>query len=131
MCTGNLFLRLYAESQKPTDLDKAITVYETGVRITPDGHECQGDIHAKLGEALLHHAGDMVDIEMAISAYNQAIHLTPDGHADKPGHLNNLGNSFAHHFECYETLLILRRQSLLTIRLSISPLMIMLTSLVV
>ncbi|KIM81335.1 hypothetical protein PILCRDRAFT_8703 [Piloderma croceum F 1598] len=56
MRARDMFLRLYTESQKTTDLDKTITVYETGVRIMQDSHECQADVHAKLGGALRAHS---------------------------------------------------------------------------
>ena len=45
MRAGTLFFKYaYAESHDNADLEKAIAVYETAVRITPDGHECQAEL---------------------------------------------------------------------------------------
>ncbi|KIM88292.1 hypothetical protein PILCRDRAFT_771082 [Piloderma croceum F 1598] len=102
MRAGHRFFRLYQQSQKNDDLDKAIAAYDTATKLTPDGHEFQAALHGQLGLALAHrfeYFGNIADIENAIFALECSLMLTPDGHPDKPGRLTNLGNSFSRRFE--------------------------------
>ncbi|KIM85774.1 hypothetical protein PILCRDRAFT_776987 [Piloderma croceum F 1598] len=102
MCAGDLFFELYEQSQKNADLDKAIAAYDTATKLTPDGYECQAELHGQLGLALVHrfeYFSNIADIDNAIFTLECSLMLTPYGHADKPGRLTNLGNSFSGHFE--------------------------------
>jgi tetratricopeptide (TPR) repeat protein len=99
---ADLFLGLYQQSHQTSDLDKAVVAYETAIRLTPDGHQCQAKLHGDLGIALFHrieYASDIVDIENAIFAFQCSIMLTPDTDADKPSRLNNLRNCYMYHFK--------------------------------
>jgi len=102
MRAGDLFLEVHQQSRAKADLDKAIAVFEAAIRITPDGHQCQAELHGDLGVALLHriqYFGGITDIDNAIFALEYSVMLTPDGHAHKPMHLNNLGGSFLCRFQ--------------------------------
>lgn len=103
MRAGNLYLELHQLLwDENVDLDRAIAAYKTAISVTPDGHQCQAELHSKLEIALLYSAeysGDIEDINNAIAALECGLTLTPDDHADKPGRLNNLGVSFARRFE--------------------------------
>ena len=98
---GDLFYLLHRQSYKNSDLDGAIAAYAAAVRLTPDGHQCQAELHSQLGLSFLKrfkYFGDVTDIDSAIFMLEGSVILTPDGHADEPGFLNNLGNAFLDRF---------------------------------
>src|SRR5258708_375939 len=102
MHAGHLFFKLYNEFHKIAGLDNAIAAYETAVRLTPDGHQCQAELHGTLGQALVHrldHSGNITDIENAIFTLECALILTPNGDVDRISLFNDLGTSFARRFE--------------------------------
>ena len=102
MHAGQLYDELYNQLDRNADLDKAIAVYNAAVKITPDGHQCQAELHGQLGNILLMRiaiSGEMADINDAIFAFECSLMLTPDGDAIKPIYLTSLGISLLSRFQ--------------------------------
>jgi hypothetical protein len=99
---GHMAHELYGMSHEKADLERAIAVYKAAVTITPDGHQCQAELHRQLGISLLdrfNHSGDIDDIENTIFSLQASVLLTPDGHEDKPALFSTLSGSFTSRFE--------------------------------
>ena len=77
------------------DIEKAISVFQIGVLLTPDSHRTPC-YYNNLGGLFVHRfkvSEDLADIKIAISYHQKAVHLTPDGHDDKPILLDGFGHS--------------------------------------
>lgn len=49
---GDLFCEEYEDSFSTAFLERAIAAYEAALKLMPDGHSCQADLHTKLGQSL-------------------------------------------------------------------------------
>ncbi|KIM25050.1 hypothetical protein M408DRAFT_26459, partial [Serendipita vermifera MAFF 305830] len=84
------------------DLERAISLNQAAVDLTPDGHPGKPVILGGLGKSIqsrFEWFEDIGDLERAILIKQAAANLMPNGHPDKPGWLNNLGNSVRLRFE--------------------------------
>ncbi|KAJ3530666.1 hypothetical protein NMY22_g8476 [Coprinellus aureogranulatus] len=83
------------------DIAKAISILQSAIKLTPEGHVFMPGLLANLGNAYIRRferTGDLSDINEAISLQERAIERTPDGHPDLPHRLSNLGISLSRRF---------------------------------
>ncbi|KIM86572.1 hypothetical protein PILCRDRAFT_815805 [Piloderma croceum F 1598] len=95
---AHLFKVRYAQVQNDMDLDKAITVFNDAVALTPDGHPDQGARLLHLAGLLLwrcqHHPSSS-DFDRAIFAFESSIMITGEHNA---GPLNVIGDRYLSRF---------------------------------
>jgi tetratricopeptide (TPR) repeat protein len=99
---GLSFQSRFVHTENFADISKAISYYQKGVHLTPDGHAGMPLCLNNLGlsfQCRFVHTEDPADISEAISYLQKVVDLTPDGHVDMPIYLNNLGLSFESRFE--------------------------------
>jgi tetratricopeptide (TPR) repeat protein len=85
-----------------SDINKAISVFEKAVELTPDHNANKPSLWNNLGNSLSHHFEqfhNLNDIKGAILLLQKAVEHTPDDHAIKPERLNNLGQSLTRYFQ--------------------------------
>ncbi|KAF2804516.1 uncharacterized protein BDZ99DRAFT_544163 [Mytilinidion resinicola] len=84
------------------DLDKAISVIEQVLNITPQGSEDLAAMLSNFGAMLsrrFERTGSMDDLNQAVDVANMAVEATPQDHPKRAGRLSNLGNRFGSRFE--------------------------------
>ncbi|CCM00043.1 uncharacterized protein FIBRA_02069 [Fibroporia radiculosa] len=99
---GTALLNRFERRGNLANIDRAISVEEDAVRLTPHDHPDKPRYLSSLGTALLtrfERLGNLADIDRAISVEEDAARLPPHDHPDKPRYLNNVGTALLNRFE--------------------------------
>lgn len=108
---NNLALALrqrFEISRSTEDLNRAISILDRVIGLTPQRHASFSIRRVTLGNALwsrFDRTQSIMDINRAIAVYKEAIAATPKDHANLPGYINNLGNSLHSRFEYTKNLI--------------------------
>ncbi|KAK0484524.1 CHAT domain-containing protein [Armillaria novae-zelandiae] len=91
------FLTRFESLGDAADTDRAVSLRDEALALTPTGHPEKHKRYNDLGISLFacfDARGVFFDLDRAIDVLNLAVHLAPDHHVDRAAHLSDLGNTY-------------------------------------